>query len=96
MWPDLGARAAGRGVAGPLARRRGWGSSDQKGEELDLARPTMGEACRGWDAHAADLASAFATEAALLAGVVRRPRARRLHLLLLASGREEEAELRGA
>ena len=33
---------------------------------------------------------AFAIEAALLAGVVRRPRTRRLHLLLLASEREEE------
>jgi len=39
---------------------------------------------------------AFAVGATLLAGVVRRPRARWLHLLLLASRREEEAKLRGA
>ena len=44
--PDLGARAARRGGAGPRAPP-GMGEQRSEGEELDLARPTMGEARRG-------------------------------------------------
>ena len=75
------------------------GEKRPEGEELNLARPTMGKARRGWgprqSPRAADLVPAFAIGATLLTGVVRRPRARRLHLLLLAPGREEESKLIG-
>ena len=80
------------------------GEQRPEAEELDLAWPTMGEARRGWGCtHGTTRARGRAHARRI--SCLRSPSEQRYYLgwcadltlvgLLLASGREEEAELRG-